>query len=82
MTAARSERGVRLRNRDQKPSSIRSMGSQIGSTLPRPINDQELLFHEQAVGDDGLGTTGSQEFGQRCQKVCENQKQVLHDSAG
>jgi len=29
---------------------------QIGCTLPRPINDQELLFHEKAVGDDRLGT--------------------------
>jgi len=27
------------------------------------IDDQELLFHEQAVSNDGLYTCGPQEFG-------------------
>jgi hypothetical protein len=38
---------------------------EIGRSSPGAINDQELLFHEQTVGDDGLHTTGSQEFGNR-----------------
>ena len=46
--------------------------------LPRSINDQELLFYEQTVSDNGLGPAGSQEFGECCQQVCENQQQVLH----
>jgi hypothetical protein len=30
--------------------------------LPRPINDQELLFYEKAIGNDRLGAARSQEF--------------------
>ena len=40
--------------------------SQIGRTSTRPINDQELLFHKKAVGNNGLGPTGPQEFGGCC----------------
>ncbi len=46
--------------------------------LPRSINDQELLFHERAVGDDRLGTARSKQLGQCCQQVCKHQQQDLH----
>ena len=36
---------------------------EIGRTSPGSIHYQELLFHEQAVGDDGLRAAGSQELG-------------------
>ena len=42
---------------------------EIGRTSPRLGNDQQLLFHEQAVGDDGPDPARSQEFGECCQKV-------------
>ena len=32
--------------------------------LPRSINDNALLFHKKAVGDDGPCTFGAQEFGE------------------
>ena len=41
------------------------MPREIGRSSPGAIDDQELLFHEQAVSDDGLRTTGPQEFGDR-----------------
>ena len=36
-----------------------------GRSSPGAIDDQELLFHEQAVSDDGIRTTGPREFGDR-----------------
>jgi hypothetical protein len=38
---------------------------EIGRSPPGAIDNQELLFHEHAVSDDGLRITGSQEFGGR-----------------
>jgi hypothetical protein len=35
----------------------------IGRALPRTMNDQKLLLHEQAVSDNGPRTARSQEFG-------------------
>ena len=81
MTAARRML-CGLRNSDQKPRSIRSNRCQIGSTSPRPINDQELLFHEKAVGDDRPGTARAKQFGECCQQVCKRQQQVLHGRVG
>ena len=58
-------------------------GSQIGSTLPRPINDRESLFYGKAVGNDrlglvlGLGPARSKQFGDCCQQVCKHQQQVI-----
>ena len=37
--------------------------------LPRPINDKELLFHEQAVSDDSPGPARSKQFGECRQKM-------------
>ena len=36
-------------------------------TLPGAVNNQELLFHQQAVSDNGFCTTGTQEFGDSIQ---------------
>lgn len=36
---------------------------EIGCTPPGAIDNQELLIHEQTVGDDGFRAAGSQEFG-------------------
>jgi len=49
---------------------------------PRALDDQELLYHEQAVGDDGLRATRSEEFGDCCQNLEEECQQTLHGSAG
>ena len=47
--------------------SVRDGGNQTyGVSLPAK-DEQELLFHEQAVGDDSPCTAGSQEFGDRSQ---------------
>ncbi|MFW2438857.1 MAG: hypothetical protein ACN4GR_05740, partial [Arenicellales bacterium] len=40
--------------------------SQIGRTSTGPINDQELLFHKKAVGDDRLRSARSKQFGECC----------------
>ena len=47
--------------------------------LPGPINDQKLLFHEKAIGDNGLGTALPEELGERCQQMCKHQQQGLHE---
>ena len=46
-------------------------GRKIRCSPPRPIDDQELLLHEQAFRDDGPRTTGSQEFGGCGEKMGE-----------
>ena len=48
---------------EQKPIQCR----EIGRTSPGTIDNEELLLHQQAVGDDGPGTTGPQKFGDRGQ---------------
>ena len=67
MAARRMRRG--LRNNDQKPSNNRSSAWRLGARrrTPRAIDDQELLLHEQAVGDDGPRAARSQEPGDRGQ---------------
>ena len=40
---------------------------EIGCALSGTIDDQELLFHQQADSDDGLRATGTREFGDRGQ---------------
>jgi hypothetical protein len=40
-------------------------GRQIGYAAPTPVDDQELLLHEEAVGHNRSCATGSQELGDR-----------------
>ena len=58
--ACRMWRG--LRNSVQKPNRNRSSTWRLGARR-RAIDNQELLIHEQAVGDDGFRAAGSREFG-------------------
>jgi hypothetical protein len=46
---------------EQEPIQCR----EIRRTSSGTIDDEELLLHQQAVGDDGPGTTGTQKFGDR-----------------
>jgi hypothetical protein len=50
----------------QKPVQCRK----IGRASSRTIDDQELLFHEQAVSDNGPRTAGTEEFGDRVVNRC------------
>jgi len=54
----------------------------MGCASPRSADDQDLLFHEKAVGDDRSCATGSQELGDRGQQMCQEDEQVLHDRIG
>ena len=49
----------------------------MGAASPRAVEDQELLLHEKAVGDNRSCATGSQELGEGGQQMCEEYKQVL-----
>jgi len=42
------------------------------------MDDQELLFHEEAVGDYGFGAARSEEFGDRRQQVRQQHEAVFH----
>ena len=55
---------------------------EIGCASPGAIDDQELLLYEQAVSDNSLRTAGTEQLGDRAQKMCEEYQQVLHDSEG
>jgi hypothetical protein len=37
----------------------------------RPADDQELLLHEEAVGDNRSYAPGSDEFGDRGHQMCQ-----------
>ena len=43
----------------------------MGSASPRPADDQELLLHEEAVGDDRACAIGSQELGECGEQMCD-----------
>jgi hypothetical protein len=48
--------------------------------LPRAINDKKLLFHKQAVSNNGFCATRTQELGEGGQQMYEQKDQVLHGS--
>ncbi len=58
---------------EQRPESeqYRIDRRQIGCTSTRSIDDQKLLLQEKVIGDDGPGAAGSEEVGERCQKLGE-----------
>ena len=54
-------------------------GSALLRTAPaRPVEQQELLLHQDALGGDGSRASRSQEFGDRGQKMSEQDEQVSH----
>ena len=55
---------------------------EIGRASPRPVEDQELLFHEEAIGENRSRATGSQELGDRRQQMSQEGEQVLHGRIG
>ncbi len=44
---------------------------EIGCASSRPVDDQELLLHEEAVGDNSPRAPRPQKSGDRPQEVCE-----------
>ena len=54
----------------------------MGCAIPGSTHYQELLFHQQTVGDDRFCATGPHESGDRGQQVGEEYQQVLHGGAG
>jgi hypothetical protein len=47
--------------------------------LPGSIDYQKLLFHEKAVGDNGLSAARAHEFGEGGQQMHEEYAQILHE---
>jgi len=68
------------RTEKQRPEAKQNPveGREIGCASSRLVDDQELLPHEEAVGDDRSCATGSQELGERREQMCEEDEQVLH----
>ena len=46
------------------------------------MNNQELLLHEQTIGDNSPRTAGTEELGDRGQQMREEYQQILHGRAG
>jgi len=61
------------------PGALDQTCGEIGCATPRPVDDQELLLHESAVGDNRSCTTGSQELGDSPQQMGDEDEQVSHD---
>ena len=61
LNAARREK----QRAEAKQNSVKTRETGCGS--PRQAEDQVLLLHEKAVGDNGSFDTGSQGLGERCQ---------------
>jgi len=57
-------------------------GREIGCAPPGPIDDQQLLLHEEAVGDNRSRSTGTQERGDRGQQMYQEDEQVPHGELG
>ena len=52
--------------------------AEIGRSAPGPIENQELLLEQEALGHYGPSTTGLNDSGQCGQPMCKEQQQVLH----
>ena len=61
-------RDIRPSSRDYKIGKLQASWYKLVIRHAQ-VNDQQLLFHEQAGGDDGLGPARSQESGKCCQKM-------------
>ena len=49
---------------------------------PGAVHDQELLFHQQAVSNDGFGATRTQEPGDCSQQLGNEFQQFIRGGAG
>ena len=66
---------------EQRPEAERHpiQGGQSRCTSPRPIHDQELLRHPQAVGTHGLGSARSKTRCDCCQQMDDQDEHVPHE---
>ncbi len=55
---------------------------ETGRAPPRPIEHQELLLHQEALGDNGPRAARPQKSSDCPQEVSEEYQDVLHDGAG
>lgn len=51
---------------------------QIGCSLTRAIEDQELMLEQERFGNDGARTAGPNHFQNRCQEVNKENGDVAH----
>jgi len=67
------------RTEEQRPEAKQHpvKGREMGRASPRPVDDRELLLHEEAVGNDRSCATGSQELGEGGQQMCQEDEQVV-----
>ncbi len=65
---------------EQRPEAEQNpiQGGQTRCTSPRPIHDQELLLHQQAVGKHGVGSARSKKLCDYCQQMEDQDEQVPH----
>ena len=52
--------------------------AEIGCSLPGSIEDEELVFDENGLGDDGTDAAGTQEPGEGGDDVDEKDENVAH----
>ena len=62
---------ARIEKQEPETQQESIKGRKIRCSPPGPIDDQELLLHEQAFREDGPRTTGPQEFGDCGEKMGE-----------
>src|SRR5712671_1923929 len=53
-------------------------GAEIRGAAARAAQDEELLFQQNVLSHEGLGSSGPEEFAQSAQEVKEDEEVVLH----
>jgi len=68
--AERSRRAGRIKP-VQRPAMTRSIGRRFGALAPRPIENQELMFEQKRLGDNGTSAATAKESGDRGDEMDE-----------
>jgi hypothetical protein len=50
--------------------------------MPRPVNDQQLVLHQQAVSNNSLGPACSKKPRESAQQMGDEDEHVSHDGIG
>ena len=64
---------------EQRPEGEQTpiQGGQGRCPSPKPIHDQELLLHQRAVGNHGLGSARSEKLCDCCQQMDDQRSESL-----
>jgi hypothetical protein len=77
----RADQATRAQEPGTEPEEQTVGGAKIGSTATGSLQDQELLFQEQILSENGPGSARSQESGQSGQQLHQQYDRIFHGQA-